>query len=679
MCRVALHLIAALHLIELKQRELVVFKSTRLVLQYNKLGLPLGERFQKLMDDEFDIDSMLKNIGVDLDEIDGPVQADADARVAAAAAAAKSAKNRRVQNTIEGQSAVRISEIELEPLPKNMTKRSSKSRKTSSSAKPAGTAVIDESKLPTLEQESDSLKPVEEPAAVSASTSTAASTANPATAAKPAAASTTTRAKPAVTPSKTAEPTSSPASTPVATPTSAKATRSAPVAASIPTTKSTATPALASETAPEALPSPATPANTSAAPVTAQTAMPSSTPAAAPVPAPTRNREAARSAAISSTGAGANKRASTEATRNPTTAAAPAKPTASAAPVKGSAKAASSSANAERLRSTQRTLPKTTSTSKTRIKALSSNTDASMRQSRTAYPAAALRQPVDSLASQSSIKKTGMHDTSYRIRGGGFTQAKNPINRIIISVIVAVALGFGGFGAWNLINFLAQERVDESAVTITVNDSHQALVSTPHLLNYIYSNADDAYYWITESGLPASINDRMTSDNPDRSANGKEIVYLPAGATEQDLLSYNATEFNSFDFDELQHRLLGSWMLDISSGDRGTYLQFKYINLATEGLQEEMYWFLDLQGLTGAGSVIVSEGLDQFGNNYVEGYVVLEGDQIVYWRMLSCSFDAYYRGADNRGLPETSGFFKLRIATWDFYGVDRAIQEKTPE
>ncbi|MDR0459055.1 MAG: hypothetical protein LBG68_01130 [Coriobacteriales bacterium] len=302
-----------------------------------------------------------------------------------------------------------------------------------------------------------------------------------------------------------------------------------------------------------------------------------------------------------------------------------------------------------------------------------------MRQSRTAYPAAALRQPVDSLASLKSIKKTGMHDTSYRIRGGGFTQAKNPLNRIIISVIVAVALGFGGFGAWNLINFLAQERVDESAVIITVNDSHQALVNTPHLLDYIYSNVDDAYYWITESGLAASLNDRMTSDNPDRSAYGKEIVYLPAGATEEDYLSYNATEFNNFDFDELQHRLLGSWMLDISSGDRGTYLQFKYVNLATEGLLEEMYWFLDTQGLTGAGSVIVSEGLDQFGNNYVEGYVVLEGDQIVYWRMLSCSFNAYYRGADNRGLPETSGFFKLRIATWDFYGVDRAIQEKTPE
>jgi hypothetical protein len=291
------------------------------------------------------------------------------------------------------------------------------------------------------------------------------------------------------------------------------------------------------------------------------------------------------------------------------------------------------------------------------------------RRAVTAYEAR--REPLESQANPDNLRSVGMHGSSYRIRGGGLTQGKHPVAYVVIGLIVALAISLGGLGAWRLIGVLATGRIQESAVTITVDQGHQALTTMPRLPDYIWVGADDAFNQMTEAGIALHLNDRMTSKNPDGTAHGKEIVYLPEGATPDDLSTYNAGEFDGFDLDEMQGRMLGSWMLDISSGDRGSYLQFKYVNLATHGLSEEMHWLLGCQGLSGDNTVVVDEGVDVYGNNYVQGYSVIDGDRTVYWRVLSCSFSAYYRGSDNRSLPESSSYVKLVVATWDFYGVDK--------
>lgn len=314
----------------------------------------------------------------------------------------------------------------------------------------------------------------------------------------------------------------------------------------------------------------------------------------------------------------------------------------------------------------------TSSRSSSQYSPRSSTQSSSQYASRYAITTYNRREPLSSLAQPGSYRQTDMHGTDYHIRGGGILQGRHPVAYGIICCLLALAMGLGIFGSWKLIGFLAADRVDTSTILLTTDESHAAYAGSPRLIDFLWSNADDAYNHLYENGWNVFLNDRMTSNNPDRTAVGKEIVHLPAGCGEADLAAYNATEFNSFSFTELQQRMLGSWMIDISRGDRGAYLQFVYVNLATDGLHQEMRWFLSQQGLLNDNATIVSEGTDGFGNSYIEGYTSINEDMVVYWRFISCSLDARYRGSDTRKLPDSSGYFKLRIGTWDFYGVEKS-------
>jgi|GEM_PF-2616688 len=277
-------------------------------------------------------------------------------------------------------------------------------------------------------------------------------------------------------------------------------------------------------------------------------------------------------------------------------------------------------------------------------------------------------------ADPNSFRRATMHDTDYHIRGGGFARLRNPLGTLIIAVIIALALVGGAFGSYQMINFLAHGGFVSSPVTITSEQSRTALQSLPKLLSYSSSNANKAYRALQGEKVKVALNNRKTSDNPDATATGKEIVHLPEGSTEADLATYTGSEFNGFSFDDLQNRLLGSWMLDISSGNKGAYLQLKYVNMASSGLDDELSWLLEQQGLPGKGGAITGQGTDSFGNHYIEGRSV-QGKKTLYWRVLGCPFGSYYHGADTRKLPNTAVLIKLRLGTWDFYGASEGDQK----
>lgn len=270
------------------------------------------------------------------------------------------------------------------------------------------------------------------------------------------------------------------------------------------------------------------------------------------------------------------------------------------------------------------------------------------------------------------FRQTGMHDSSYHVRGGGFTPNQSLSARIASITIIVFGISLVVIASLYLKSCMSSFD-SAQVVTITTEQSHEAYLTVPKLLDCLYGNASEIYDGFAEAGMSVFRNDRTSTDNPDNKTNTLEIVYFPAGATENDFASYTASEFSSYDFDELQGRLLGSWMIELSDGELGRFAQLKYTNLATEGIFDEMHWALNQQGLTAEGSTLVFEGEDRFGNSVIYGYIVLENESVVYWQTISCPFEARYHGSDVRQLPNTAVYIKIRIATWDFYGVDSFI------
>jgi hypothetical protein len=264
-----------------------------------------------------------------------------------------------------------------------------------------------------------------------------------------------------------------------------------------------------------------------------------------------------------------------------------------------------------------------------------------------------------------------IHDNDYHIRGGGYTQSKSIAIRVVLGLITLAALIVCVFSLAKLIGTFNTSQSSKAVVTVSDDNTHQAMAEyMPELLSFMGTSADDVFSSLSEKGIAVSLNDRKTSDNTDGTAVGKEIVHLSNTQDTTELEAYSSSEFNGFTMAELQGNLLGAWMLDDSIGDKGSYLQLKYVNLAATDLDGEMEWLLKQQNLLGGNGVELARGKDNKGNNFILGYTTLN-DKTYYWRAANCSFNAIYQGTDTSSynLPGTSSYVRLRVANWDFYGV----------
>jgi len=281
-------------------------------------------------------------------------------------------------------------------------------------------------------------------------------------------------------------------------------------------------------------------------------------------------------------------------------------------------------------------------------------------------------------ANPESYHQTLMHESGYRIRGGGGGRlSSSPIITIIATVIALAAvviIAWFGFGAAK--DFVTGEP-PEQIILVTSAETRTALDSElPLLPAALWQDPDDYYNSCIEAGWNIVLVDRKTAKNPDPTALGKEIVHLKAGVSQDILKGYYESEFNTYDFDEMQEYFVGSWMLDLQTGNSGRFCEVKYVNLATDGVLPEMEHLLAIQGLTFQGLPdtnaenykVYVNGTDDHGNTIMRGSFT-NGDVTYYWETIGCPFEDYYGGKDKRTLPDTAVFVRLRVATFDFYGV----------
>jgi hypothetical protein len=263
-------------------------------------------------------------------------------------------------------------------------------------------------------------------------------------------------------------------------------------------------------------------------------------------------------------------------------------------------------------------------------------------------------------------------DNAYHIRGGGRRHNKrSPVMVILIAMVIISGIGLLGFFLWDAFQGLLGKKPVENVVTLSASETREAIdTEMPVLLDYIWSGSEGAYAVFVDNGWNVVMPGRDTSDNPDATALGNEVIHLAPGVDTAVLESgYYASEFDGYSYDELQANFNGAWMLDISQGDSGVYAQLKYVNFASDSLTSEFQHLRELQGLAGENSVVVSDGLDGFGNSYLKGYLVID-EVTYYWELIGIAFESYYGGQDRRSLPETAVYVKCRVANFDFYGIE---------
>jgi hypothetical protein len=277
----------------------------------------------------------------------------------------------------------------------------------------------------------------------------------------------------------------------------------------------------------------------------------------------------------------------------------------------------------------------------------------------------------EALANPQDFQQARFTDSGYRIRGGGTRHYRgNPVLIGLVAVVVIAGIILLSFGLRSAFEALLVEKPDVSVITLTPSETREAIDSQmPHMLDYRDSSVESAYASFVDSGWNVVIDPRASSNNPDKSATGSEIIHLSSGVDPTILdHGYYQGEFDAYNFDELQQSFNGAWMFDISRGDMGFYLQLEYINFSSTSLADELERLRASQGLADANAVVDLEKVDDYGNNLIRGYSVID-EVTYYWELVGINFEEYYSGQDRRSLSEASVFVKCRIANFDFYGV----------
>ena len=246
---------------------------------------------------------------------------------------------------------------------------------------------------------------------------------------------------------------------------------------------------------------------------------------------------------------------------------------------------------------------------------------------------------------------------------------------IVIAVVIVIGMVIAGFFLKDLYDRLMGQKPTETVVRLTTAQTRAAIdAEMPIMFDYLYWNINDIYSHFVAAGWNVANNERRAVENPDRSAVGGEIIHLSPEIPLDILEGYYQSEFNIYDYDELQDNFNGAWVLSVSHGNMGSYTQIKYVNFASISLDDELLHLGEAQKLLTESSVIDARGIDGYGNSFMQGFIDIN-DKIYYWKIVGIEFSDYYRGQDRRKLPDTAVFVKCIIADFDFYGMNKELLE----
>jgi hypothetical protein len=290
----------------------------------------------------------------------------------------------------------------------------------------------------------------------------------------------------------------------------------------------------------------------------------------------------------------------------------------------------------------------------------------------------ARREPrLAALANPRNFHQAEFTDNSYHIRGGGTRHnRRSPLMTILMAVVILIGIGLLWFSLTSVSRSLLSDKPEETVITLSAIETRTAIdEQMPRLIDYIDNSPEGTYAAFTEAGDNAVMDPRVSANNPDKTAVGNEIIHL-SSSVEQSALEqgYYEGEFDAYNFDELQQLFNGAWMLDISQGDLGSFVQIEYVNFAAESLDREMQYLRGFQGLADENSVVDTQGTDTHGNTYIQGYSVIE-EITYYWQLIGITLKEYYGGQDRRDLPDTAVFVKGKVANFDFYGAGSSFTE----
>ncbi len=281
---------------------------------------------------------------------------------------------------------------------------------------------------------------------------------------------------------------------------------------------------------------------------------------------------------------------------------------------------------------------------------------------------------LQTLANPKDFHIAEIDGSTYHIRGGGTRHNKRtPMLVIVVAAVIIVALAVSGTVLANSYFSMLEKNTVKPVVTLTSSDTRPAIdAQMPKLLDHVNGSAQEAYDKLLASGWPVHIRSRATQEDPNNT--GGVIAKVSPELSDEALSVYFEKEFNGFNFDDLQNSFNGSWLLDIAHGSEGALTQLKYLNFAVEAtadaadpLMAELKHLRTLQGLAGEGSVVISEGQDDFNNSYIQGTITINETKY-YWKIVGIAFKEYYGGDDNRDLPATSVFVRCSVGTYNFYG-----------
>ncbi|MDR0499707.1 MAG: hypothetical protein LBG97_00450 [Coriobacteriales bacterium] len=266
-------------------------------------------------------------------------------------------------------------------------------------------------------------------------------------------------------------------------------------------------------------------------------------------------------------------------------------------------------------------------------------------------------------------------EEAYSIRGGGHATIKSPLFTAVSAAIIVVGVVVISLLVYNIVGVLSTIKPTANSISFTKEQTRSALDGNMPLLTGILDNDFDAVgEGLSAAGFITFVNDRYSSDSPDATAQGREIIRMPEQVTNDFMLGFFEGNYSAYSPKELEASFNGTWVLDLTRGDLGSLYKLKYVNFKATSIADEMDHLAQLQGMDGNGVSIAAKGIDTRGNNVIQGTKVVD-DRVYYFKIAACTFNEVYTAAK---LDDSSVYISITIASYDFYtGGDEITQAST--